>query len=108
MCFFFFFFLLIRCTPRFTLTYTLVPCTTRFRSDVDLADQTVVGAAKDFEIGQRSLPSSWLDLGAAAVRRWSEDNRPASGVDKVSCGPIIMVLVRRGTDRKRTRLNSSH
>src|SRR3546814_14072320 len=103
-----FFFLMLRRPPRATLTDTLFPYTTLFRSLHRLAHGSPIlglrlsfGAAVD-----RSADSSQRPLDGGEPRRIG-CGRPRGPFIEGAQGRVIVALPDR-LDRKSTRLNSSH
>src|SRR3546814_19362516 len=107
---YFFFFLIIRRPPRSTLTDTLFPYTTRFRSR-DILKPHEIAAALDVpvlieevqEIVHRRIE---LQLVVAAEQASRTRNFLREGQVHVEI-PVVRAAVAR-KDRKSTRLNSSH
>src|SRR3546814_13797532 len=97
---FFFFFLMIRRPPRSTLTDTLFPYTTLFRSGVFLGDGSDVADVH-------------LDREVGVVRRVrladrGHDDRVDEGRHRAAVDHPRRLLELGAEDRKSTRLNSSH
>src|SRR3546814_7975976 len=104
---------MIRRPPRSTLTDTLFPYTTLFRSDLalDQCDLHAVGVEQpNLENGaeRRDLLGARLnDEGAVRVFGDLEQGLPAEQADEPTIGDIADANRAVG-DRKSTRLNSSH
>src|SRR3546814_15684243 len=96
----FFFFLMRRRPPRSTRTDTLFPYTTLFRSLV-LAEPTGDGYAA------ACLAKSGEGPIAVALDGTTTTGRAATA-NPITDGPATYLRIGPGTDRKSTRLNSSH
>src|SRR3546814_20353293 len=101
-----FFFLMIRRPPRSKRTDTLFPYTTLFRSSADLPLPCLCGAS--YTDWQQELMESNEPRPGSGIRKPQLDVDPAMPADpnNVECfGGQVRGMT---TDRKSTRLNSSH
>src|SRR3546814_16820722 len=108
----FFLFLIVRRPPRATRTDTLFPCSTLFRSPVRLARDR-----RDRRRGplcpRRLAVSPYRVVDRRALYRYGWRVRPCVRIDAVLWLPLRAPAARYqgappASDRKRTRLNSSH